>query len=251
MSKHGEGAWLQTAAGYSRGLPEGGQRRAVLLQMCERDQVDERLISRMISARKYAVKWMKEEDIKSSHKSVEILRSLENISPNKAASIRISVLSGSMGRPELTKILEDEKSLAQARKTESVSMSFEEIIGQCRSEIDILGTFNWIEKPTDQVSSLFGADAEYSETELDDDTYKVSYKPRWALVISPYISCSSIFGSGIRGFILSITSLCWAYPIVSVFCSSQYEQDEILKIISLHAGEILKLKKLKFHVAKP
>ena len=249
MRKHSEGAWLETAVRFSEGLPEGSGRRAALLQRCEREGSDERLISRMISARAYALRWIDEEDIRASHKTVEILRTLDGINPAKAASVRFDVLTGVMGRPELTLTLNDEKIESLVRKTGQISMTLDEIIQQCRSDLDILNKFDWIEPPDNNKGEIFGCDAEYYVSDFDDTQNEVRYGQKWALVISPHISCSRIFGSGEKGFALSIAALSWSYPLVSVFCSSQHEKDKIAKFISMNMNEIFERKKVHFHVA--
>ena len=250
MSRRGERGWLETAVWYAEGLPEGSARRPALLQKCEREGADPRLISRMISARAYALKWIDEDQIQASHKAVEILRTLDNLNPAKAAAVRSDVLKGVMGRPEATLILNDEKTAFQNRKKEDVSMTLDDIIRQCRDEIPALNEFEWIEPPEGDKGVIFGADAEYCYLGFDEDYQEVTNDPRWALVVSPYISCSKIFGSGLKGFVLSIAALSWSYPLVSVFCSSAYERSEVMRIISANMSDVFRNRKIHFHIAQ-
>lgn len=244
MVKSGEAAWLQVAARLGAGLPGGDERRKTLTARCESEALSERLVSRMISARTYALEWISEGDIKASHKTVEMLRTLENISPAEAANIRKDVLSGIIKRPQLTLMLEDVKLKIQSQRVKKNAMDLKQIIEQCRNDLSSM-KFEWIEPPTGDEGAMLGADAEYSYNSAVEDEHGVprrTYEPRWALVISPNISSSRIYGSGMRGFVLSVMALSWCYPNVSAFCSSQYEEKELHRLIGGFGGDLLRKK---------
>ncbi len=244
MGRSGESAWVEMAARLGEGLPAGDERRKALIARCESEALSERLVSRMISARAYALEWISEAEIRASHKTVEMLRTLENISPGDAAKIRKDVLNGTIKRPQLTLVLGDIKMEIQSQRVAKNSMDLKQIIEQCRNDLSSM-KFEWIEPPTGDEGTMLGADAEYSYNSADEDEHGVprrTYEPRWALVISPHISSSRIFGSGMKGFVLSVMALSWCYPNVSAFCSSQPEEKELKRLIGGFGGDELRKK---------
>ena len=253
MPPRGDGRWLTTAARFADGLPEGESRRPALLARCAQEDVDERLISRMISCRAYVLQWLPEHQVAASHKTVEILRTLENLNPARAASVRLDVLRGQIGRPDLSLILTEEKVNAQDRRAVRITTNLDQVIAQCKDDLKVLHSFDWIEPSSGEMSSIIGIDASY-EPMVDFvervDKIQSLYAHKWALIISPQINCSRIYGSGIERFILSVLSASCMYEKVSAYCSSSYEGSEMVKIISSNLPELIKTKKLQFHIAR-
>ena len=233
---------METAARYAAGLPEGPERRQALMLLCNKEERNERVISRMISAREYALKWIDEDKIRASHTAVELLRTLENANPAKAASVRLDVLQGKISRPQLDLMLKNIKYEAEAKLIVKISISIEDIVRQCRKDVPFVNEFEWREPPTDEMGTMLGADMEFTfdhAVEDENGIIKRTYERRWALIISPYISCSRIFGEGLKGFVLSTMALSCFYPKVSAFCAAGSEERYLKKMMEISGNPSL------------
>ena len=258
MSRRGDGKWVEAATRISADLPpDKKKRRAMIIQRCEAGGLDERIVSRMISARDYAIKFIDERDVRASHRTVEALMSLERMDGDRAAAIREAVLRGDQSRAAVDEGLRDATAAQAARKGRLGSMPLARVIDLCCAELRGRVQIQWTPAPNFGPSFLLGADAEYTLSEIEFDESgaprSTTITPVWALTISPHIRCSRIFGSGEREFLRSIAALSCQYRLVSIFCSSEHEVKEtrtmIAQCLTLCSHELKHDGKFVFHVS--
>ena len=257
MPPRGDGKWIEAAGRLGADLPPDRKgRRAAILERCKAEELNERIVSRMISARDYAIRYVDERSVRASHRTVEAMMALERADGQKAAAIREDVLRGNLSRAVVDERLHDAAAAQEAVKGEATSMSLTEIIDFCCADLGDRGRFDWTQIPNAGVGWILGADAEYTypEVEFDDEgkPRSVEYIHVWALTVSPHIRCSTIYDKGEREFLRSIASLSCQYNLISIFCSSNREAVEmktrIAQCLTLCVHELNPGGKFIFHV---